>query len=151
MNRRIVRINPLRDMVEMQRALDRFFDEAWNAKSNGNGNGFALPLDVIEHNNHYFVRADLPGVTEENIEISLDGDVLHIAADIPGTVIDDEAEDLRLLMNERRSGRYSRSLTLSKAVDADKVEALYENGVLTLSLPFVPEVQPRQISISRKA
>ena len=147
MNRRIVRINPLREVVEVQRALDRFFDEAWQAADTSDPEAYALPLDVIERDNAYWVRASLPGSSEDHINISLDGDVLEISAEIPDAVV--EEGETRTLLQERRTGRFSRRLTLNKGVDAENVDASYDNGVLTLHLPFVPEVQPRQISIKR--
>lgn len=143
MNRRVIRVNPFREMVEMQRALDRFFDDAGTAYTSGVAS-YTLPVDVIETANAYRVIADLPGLNDEDIAVSIDNDVLSIVAEFPAVEV---AEDERSLMNERRVGKFSRHLTMGKTVDADAVEAVYEDGVLVLTLPFVPEVQPKQIAI----
>lgn len=150
MNRRVIRVNPIREMVEMQRALDHFFDEAWRPY-NTNGDlegtaGFKLPLDIIERDDRYIISAALPGIADDSIDLSIDDNVLHIVAELPEPAL---AEGERILLNERRYGKFGRSLRLTKPVDVEAVEASFDNGVLTLELPFVAEVQPRKIDIKR--
>lgn len=153
MNRRVIRVNPIREMVEMQRALDRFFDDSWRPYANGNDDadlgqheGFSLPVDVIERDNRFIISAALPGTADDSIDISIDDNVLHIVAELPAPEL---ADGERVVLNERRYGKFVRSLRLNKPVDVDNVAATYDNGVLTLELPFVPEVQPRKIGIRR--
>lgn len=152
MNRRVIRVNPIREMVEMQRVLDRFFEDAWRPYGNDNGaavshtDAYTLPLDVVERDNRYIISAALPGILDDSIDISIDDSVLHIVAEIPAPAVDDGE---RVVLNERRYGKFMRSLQLGKPVDVDNVEATFENGVLWLELPFVPEVQPRKIGIKR--
>jgi len=143
MGRRMVAVNPFREMVEMQRALDRFFDEAGRSIG-GNGVAFALPLDVIETKDGYRVIADLPGVNEEQVSVTINDNVLSIEVEFP---VIELGENERYLLNERRTGKFSRHITLGKPVNTEAVEAVFENGVLTLTLPLVPEVQPKQIPI----
>lgn len=149
MNRRIIRVNPIREMVEMQRALDRFFEDAWRnsdtTAENGTVDAYTLPVDVLENNERYIVSASLPGGSDEHIDISLDNDTLFIVAELPEIIANEESE--RILIQERRTGKFARRLRFNRAIDAENVEASLSNGVLTLSLPVVPEVQPRQIQI----
>lgn len=144
MNRRMVVVNPFREMVEMQRVLDRFFDEAGKSFTAGNSHVFTLPVDVVESADAYRIVADLPGVTEDAISVSIDDNVLSIEVEFPALEI---GEHERQLISERRAGKYSRHLTLGKPVNTEATEAVFANGVLMLTLPFVPEVAPKQITI----
>lgn len=139
----IVRWNPFREMAAMQTALDRAFDQAWRNSSWPTQNA-SFNLDVHESDTHYTVVADLPGLSADSINVRLHEGVLTISAEVVRT---EPAEGTRVHIQERVVGTLSRSLNLPQPVNADAVEATYENGVLTLALPKVPEVQPRQISI----
>lgn len=145
---RIVRWNPVREMVAMQSALDRLFDEAWRGASANNPEGinsFNLPLDLHESDDAYTIVTEIPGVSVENINIRLDDNTLLIDAEIPEQTI--EKEGTRTLVKERRYGKFSRQIRLPYEVNADAVEASFENGVLHLHLPKVPAVQPKQIAV----
>ncbi len=138
----IVRWNPFREMAAMQSVLDRALDQAWRAS--WPTQNAAFNLDVHETDTHYTVVADLPGLTTDSINVRLHEGVLTISADV---VRPEVAEGTRVHIQERFYGSLSRSINLPQPVNADAVEATYENGVLTLDLPKVPEVQPRQINI----
>lgn len=139
----LMRWNPVREMAAMQSALDRLFDENWrNARSDSN----ALALDVHENTTHYTVTTAMPGVKAEDVKVSLHEDVLTITGEIqrPET---EQKEDERVLVRERMYGTFTRSLRLPQPVKADSIEANFENGVLTLTLPKREEAQPRQIPV----
>lgn len=138
----LIRWNPIREMSAMQSAMDRLFDETWRGVRGSEGG--LLALDVIETDAAYTLRANLPGVDADAINVNLHEGVLTIGAEIKR---EEAAEGTRLLVQERAAGRYQRSITLPQPVDADSVEAAYEDGVLLLTLPKVPEVQPRQIPV----
>ncbi len=142
----IVRWNPVREMDAMQNAMDRLFDETWrnwqpfySAESGAN----ALALDVHENDNSYVVTTALPGVQPENVNIKLHNDLLTIEGEIPQQT----TENARSLMQERFYGRFSRTIRLPQPVNRDAVEAVFENGVLTLTLPKSPEAQPKTIPV----
>ena len=141
---KITRWNPFREMMTMQGALDRLFDETWSPFE-GHLSDMGLAIDVDENDQHYIVKTDLPGVQAENIHVHMDGDFLSIEAEIPEQV--EEKKEGRTLMKERRYGKFSRRIHIPQPIKADDVEANFENGVLTLTLPKSPEVQPRQITI----
>lgn len=138
---RIVRWNPVREMAAMQNALDRMFEETWrNVQDFEN----ALALDVYETDNSYIIHATLPGMNPDDINVTLHDGNLTISGEL---VKPEMGEDVRVLANERGTGRFTRSLNLPHAVNMDGIEAEYHAGILELTLPKVPEVQPRKIAI----
>ena len=139
----MIRWNPIREMIAMQNAFDRSYNENWRTiRANAEAQ---LPLNVYENDNAYVLVASLPGVGAENINISWHDDVVTIAAELPQTQF--EGENVKAHIVERAYGKVSRSLRLSRPVDTEAVEAVYENGVLTLTLPKSPEAQPRVIPV----
>ncbi|MEO0562079.1 MAG: Hsp20/alpha crystallin family protein, partial [Chloroflexota bacterium] len=142
----VIRRNPVREMAAIQSAMDRFFDETWR---NFEGNTDAtLAVDVHESDQNYLLMANLPGVNSDDIDITLHDGTLTISADLPQPEVN---EGVRVRVQERAYGSYSRSLRLPKAVDGDSVEAAYDNGVLVLTLPKSADAQPRQIPIRANA
>ena len=141
----LVRWNPVREMATMQNAMDRLFDDVWrNSRSTFAGN--VLLLDVHETDDAYHVTSEMPGVNADQISINIRDGVLTIGAEIEQEAVD---ENTRVLLRERSYGKFSRSITLPQAVNADDVEATYDDGILTLTLPKVPEVQPKSIPVKK--
>jgi HSP20 family protein len=141
----LIRWNPVREMAAMQSAMDRLFDETWRgARPTIAGN--AMALDVYETDKAYTIHAALPGVNPDQINISYQDDVVTLSGEVEQPKFD-EGENHRVLVFERSYGKFSRSIRLAQAIDADNVQADYENGVLTLTLPKAPEAQPRLIPV----
>lgn len=140
----LVRWNPFREMAEMQRALDRMFEDTWRGAWPTTFAGNTLTLDVIETDTNYTASVALPGIEPDHINVKMQDDTLTISAELPQPALPDNA---RVLIQERPYGQFTRSVRLPQPVQTDKVEATYENGVLTLVLPKLPEVQPKQISV----
>lgn len=105
---------------------------------------FSLALDVEEHEDGYTVKANLPGVKAEHIELNLHDNVLTLTAE---TKEEHKEENARMLIQERRYGKYSRSLRFPIAVDAEHVEAEYHDGVLTISVKKAPEATAKRIAV----
>jgi HSP20 family protein len=99
----------------------------------------------VERNNEFVVKAELPGVKKEDIDVSVENGVLTINAETRSET--EEKEGDRVIRQERRYGKYVRSLRLGKAVDEKKVKASYRDGVLELVLPKAEEVKPKKISV----
>lgn len=130
----LVRWNPSTLFNEFDRLME-------NAPRNRT---LTVALDVAENEDGYVVVATIPGVNAEDIEIVLEDGVLSIKGEIPSNnLINDEQYHIR----ERRFGKFSRSIRFPADVDADNIEATYENGVLTLAVPKVEEVKPRRIAV----
>ncbi|HEX2621747.1 MAG TPA: Hsp20/alpha crystallin family protein [Phototrophicaceae bacterium] len=144
----IIRWNPVREMAAMQSLMDRMFDDTWRSvRPFAEVEGSTLALDVHEDKETYVVTTSLPGVSADNIQINLHDDILTIEAEIPQKKV--EQEGTRALVQERVYGKYSRQIRLPQAVNSDKVEAQYEDGVLTLTLPKADHVLPRSIPVKR--
>ena len=135
-------------MYNLSRALDQAFgsDLAWS--STGNRPQFWLPvIDAYETERAFVVEADLPGVHPENVEISFEQNTLTIKGTRAPTLQAPEKGELRVFTAERVSGDFARSVRLPEYVDGDKIEAHYNNGVLTVTVPKAPSALPRKIAI----
>ena len=141
----IVRWNPYREMANMQSAMDRMFEDVWK----GNFPPFAgctdtPALDIHETDTAYEVAVPLAGINPDDIHVKLHENTLTISGELPQPKVEDNR---KVVVQERYYGKFSRSVSLPQSVDANNVEATYDNGVLKLTLPKLPEAQPKQISI----
>jgi HSP20 family protein len=146
----IVRWNPVRDMVSLREAMDRLFEDSfvrprsWLSPVEGVS---TLALDVLENDDDVTVRASVPGLKPEDIEISVRGETLTIKGE---TKDEKEEKSGNYHLRERRYGAFQRSIVLPTLVNADKAQAEFEQGVLTLTLPKVEAVKPKSIKIKPK-
>jgi HSP20 family protein len=106
----------------------------------------SLALDVAEKDDAFIVKASVPGVPAEDVEVTLTDNVLTIKGEMKA---DKEINEENYHLRERRFGSFMRSVTLPTAVDADKIEAVNENGVLTLTLPKAEAVKPKKIEVKK--
>ena len=144
----LVRWDPIREMMQLQNAVDRLFESELASTTplwRQSATAWMLPLDVIETEDEFIVKASIPGINPDDLDISLTDNVLTIKGEIKV----EEAEDVRYHLRERRFGMFQRSISLPVPVNADKVEAVFENGVLTLHIPKAEEVKPKHISIKK--
>jgi len=139
----IVRWNPFREIAAMQNMMDRLVDEAWQDVRPFNGNN-TLPLDIHENEDSYIVVANIPGLNPDDININLHDNTLTIDVEIAQPEV---AEGTRVLVQERFYGRLTRRFGLPQPVNTENVEATYDGGVLTLTLPKTAEAKPRQIPV----
>ena len=143
----IVRWDPFREMMSLRDVMDRLVDDAFVRPTSGLGMLHAPAVDVIENEDEVVVKASLPGVRSDDINISITGDMLTIRGEAKSER--DEEKD-NYILRERRFGSFSRSLALPTSVVADKAKAEFENGILTLSLPKAEEVKPKTITVKAK-
>lgn len=106
---------------------------------------YAPPLDITERENEYVIHAEMPGVDKDAIDISLADGVLTITAESRRE--HEEKEGDRVIRQERRYGKFSRSVQLGTQVDEKNVKATYKDGVLELVLPKAEEVKPKKITV----
>ena len=143
----LTRWEPGRELRTMRSLMDRFFDEPFFSSPalwSQRGDNFPVPLDVIEEDGQYVVKASMPGITPEDVEITLTENVLTIKGE---TQRENEKNDSSYHVRERHYGSFLRHLTLPVPVSADKVEATFENGVLTLRLPKSEAAKPKKIAV----
>ena len=140
----ITRWDPIRDMISMRQAMDRLLEEAFARGTETRGTGaWLLPMDAYITDDAIVIRADVPGLSPDDLEITLEGDTLSIRGEIKR----EEANDRKYVLLERPTGKFERTLTIGTPIDHDKVEASFKNGVLTLTLPKAEAVKPRQITV----
>ncbi len=141
---KIARWDPLRDMITMRQTVDRMLDEAFARGSESRGTGaWLLPMDAFITEDAIIIRADVPGLKPEELDITMEGDTLTIRGEIQR----EEETGRKYVLLERPTGKFERTLSINTPIDHDKVEASFSNGVLTLTLPKAEAVKPRQIAI----
>jgi HSP20 family protein len=141
----LTRWDPNREMQSMRSLMERFFGEPLGGYGFGWPRGdMSLALDVAEEKDAYVVKATVPGVKPEEIDVTMVNNVLTIRGEMKE---DQEINEESYHLRERRWGSFSRSVTLPNTVDADKIEANYDQGVLTLRVPKVESMKPRKIAI----
>ena len=142
----LVQYKPSRDMMTLREAMDQLFDEAFTRPFGMSE--FSMPaIDLYQTNEDVIVKAELPGMTAEDVEISVAGDMLTLKGEIQRK---DEREDAAYLIREQRYGRFERSLMLPTEVQSDKAQAEFENGILTVTLPKAEQVRPKTITVKVK-
>ena len=142
---KLVRWNPYREMVGMLNAMDRLVDsDTLDRRYVARPTNWGLALDVTESEDDYTLKASLPGIAPEDIDISFEKDLLTIKGE---SKEEQEVEDRRYHLRERRYGSFCRSIRLPKAIDAENIEANYEAGVLSLRLPKLEEAKPKRIEV----
>ena len=128
--------------------LDQLFDRLPHGTGDRIQSGWVPSVDFEDRGDHYLVTADLPGVKPEDVEISLDGDVLHIKGErLAETDTGDEGGERRYHRAERVYGAFQRSFRLPADVDPDTVEAHGKNGVLHVRIGKHIATQPRRITV----
>ena len=140
--------DPITDLVTMQQAMDRMFDEAWERRGGGWRRGervAALPVDVYSTANELVVQASVPGLNAEEIEITIEGDTLTIKGETKPPL-----DNVEYHIQERRFGPFGRTLTLNVPVQAEQAEASFDKGLLTLTIPKAEEVRPKVIQVKSK-
>ncbi len=125
--------------------LSRLFDFALPTRDSGLFSGWTPALDVYDEKDNFVVKAELPGLKKEDIDINVHNGVLTISGERKQEAEKKEGQTFR---SERYFGRFQRSVTLPAAVDVSKVKASYKDGVLTIDLPKAEEAKPKQIAIS---
>jgi HSP20 family protein len=143
----IVRWEPLREMSSLQTEMNRLFNTMFESPTVGNSGTrrWTPAMDLVETEDHFVLRADLPGMREEDVAIELEDNVLTVSGERKA---DHEENGEGFYRVERAFGSFSRSLTLPRGVDAGAVTAGFTNGVLEVRIPKPEQRKPRKISIS---
>ncbi len=138
----------LSDVQALQNRIGRLFDEAMRGWPGEDGSpmigSWAPPVDIFEDHDSVQIAAELPGVKPEEVKISLENNVLTIRGE-KRQVAEEKTEHVHRY--ERCYGVFERSFTVPSTVDADRIQASYEHGVLTVRLPKVEKTKPRQIAV----
>jgi len=139
----LVRFDPFRDIGAVRDEMDRVFGRAFGERL---ARTWTPALDVLETTNEIILKAEVPGLKAEDIEVEFDDNVLTISGE---RAFEETSEDGSYHRVERAYGTFSRSVTLPRGIKANDVSADVTDGVLTVKVPKADEVKPRKISVSQ--
>lgn len=142
----VTRWDPFQDMLSLREAMNQLVEESFVRPATGqNGKNFVPALDLSETTEGYLVEAALPGLKPEDVEVTVENNVLTIKGETRQEVDDKQRNFHRI---ERRFGSFQRTIGLPTTVKADAIQASLTNGVLRLEIPKAEEVKPRKISVN---
>jgi HSP20 family protein len=148
----LMRWSPYREMVSLRDALDRLFERSltqpfrdWPERVES---GRSISVDMYESDGNLVVNAELPGLKPEDVDISLSDNRLTIKGEFQ---TEDEGERGNVYYQERRYGKFERSFALPTGIDTDAIDAEFEDGVLTVTLPKPEEAKPKKIPVKARS
>lgn len=146
----LVRWDPVREIDTLQGEMNRLFSTFFDTPTNRGGNGSVarrwIPaMDLMETGDHFVLKADLPGMTEADVNIEVEKNVLTISGE---RKTEHEAKHEGYYRLERATGSFSRSLTLPEGIDAGAVTATFDNGVLEVRIPKPEQAKPQKVQIA---
>src|SRR3954452_13491985 len=146
----LIRWEPAREINSLQQEMNRLFNTFFDSPAPAGGNGGGVrrwipAMDLVETDEHFVLRADLPGLSQGDVDLSLEDNVLTLSGERKA-----EHEDRRegFFRMERATGSFSRSLTLPEGVDGDAISARFDKGVLEVQIPKPEQRKPRKLQIS---
>ncbi len=145
----LIRWEPARELQSIQQEMNRLFGTFFDSPT-GEGHGGLMrrwvpAMDLLEENDHFVLRADLPGLDEGDVNVELEDNVLTISGERKSEHQDNKDGYFRI---ERGSGNFSRSLTLPEGIDPESIQARFEKGVLEVIVPKPEQRKPRRVAIN---
>ncbi len=138
------------DLWNMQREINRVFDHFMGGSQDDGSLGLSMwtpAVDIVERENEYEVKIELPGVSKDDVKITLESNVLTIRGEKKQEK-EEKSENLHRV--ERSYGSFQRSFTLPTTVKSEKIDARYSDGILVITLPKAEEAKPKQIEVKVK-
>jgi len=130
----LMRFDPFRE-------VDRVFEQAFSQARQA-----SIPMDAYRHEDSFVIHLDLPGVDPDSIDLTVERNVLTVSAERHWQPVEGD----QVIATERRQGTFSRQLFLGDGLDADRIHATYEAGVLTVTIPVAPSAKPRKIEVANE-
>ena len=148
----LIRRDPFDEMVSWNRAMNRMFDRFYGDDEVRFSDRFNLhmPLDVIENDDEFVVKADIAGIDPEDVEITYTNNTLTLKGEVKDER-EEGKENSRYHVRERRYGSFVRSISMPGTIDVENIKADSENGVLVLHLPKKEEIKPKRIEVKVNA
>jgi HSP20 family protein len=151
----LTRWEPTREMMTLRDAMDRLFDDAFTRPFSlirEGGSTWSSPaIDMYQTDNEVVVKAALPGIKADEVQINVTGDTTAPVVTIKGEMKrEEEKKDKSWHIREQRWGAFERSVQLPTGVISDKAKADFDNGILTITLPKSENVKPRTITVKTK-
>jgi HSP20 family protein len=144
---KLIRWQPVNDMLSLREAMDRLFEDSWvsnRAWGNLPGAWSEPTLDVYETPETVVVKAVVPGIKPDDVDITIKGNYLAISGE---SKEESETKDKNYLRRESRIGTFSRMVELPAGLQNDKADAKFEDGILTITFPKAEEVKPKKIQV----
>jgi HSP20 family protein len=146
----LIRWEPVRELNTLQSEMNRLFNNLFDAPPHNGGNAGTLrrwipAMDLVETDDDFVLRADLPGLSDGDVNVELEDNVLTISGERKSEHEERKEGYYRV---ERASGAFSRSLTLPEGVNAEAIKASFDKGVLEVRIPKPEERKPRKVAIS---
>jgi HSP20 family protein len=142
----VTRWNPTTAYLTNREPFFRLFDSFFNSDAQGEETrAWVPPVDIQENGDAYLFHAELPGMSKEDIHITLENSVLRLSGE---RKFEKDAKKENYHRVERTYGTFTRTFTLPTQVDPEKVQAAFENGILTITVPKAEQAKPRRIAIS---
>jgi HSP20 family protein len=139
----ISRWEPVKDFMTLRQALDRLFEDSFVRPGRMyESTSSALPLDIFTNKDAIVIRASVPGIRPDDVGITIEGSTVTIRGETKPTT-----DCVTYLLQEQRYGPFSRSIDLAIPVQAEKADASFKNGVLTLTIPKAEEIKPKVIKV----
>ncbi|HEY9153388.1 MAG TPA: Hsp20/alpha crystallin family protein [Anaerolineales bacterium] len=143
----LIRWEPEREMMTLREAMDRLFDDAFTRPLTLTGSWRGPALDMYQTDDDVVVKAALPGMKADDVQINITGDVLSIKGEMKEK---NETKEKNYHIREQRWGTFERSVMLPTSVVSDKTKAEFEDGILTITLPKAEEVKPKIVTVKAK-
>jgi HSP20 family protein len=141
----ISRWDPFRDLMSIQNELNRLFGRTYAGGESEAGSGTWMPaLDVFETQDKFIVKVELPGLNPDEVDVSVEDSTLTIRGE---RKFYEDVSDDSFHRVERRYGAFQRSLSLPQTADAERIEASFDRGVLTVEVPKAEQAKPKKIQI----
>ncbi len=141
----MARWDPFRDLMSIQNELNRLFGRTYAGEAgSGTGGAWVPPLDIYETEDRFVVTLELPGIAAEDVDVSVEDSTLTVRGERKFYSEVDEDSFHRV---ERRYGQFVRSLSLPSTADAERIQASFDKGILTIEVPKAEQAKPRKITV----
>ena len=147
----LIRWEPARELNSLQNEMNRLFNTFFDTSTAGGGGNGVTPrrwipaMDLVETDDHFVLRADLPGLSEDDVKVEFENNILTISGERTAEQEEKRSGFYRL---ERATGSFSRALTLPDGIDVDAVAASFDRGVLEIRIPKPEERKPKRVAIA---
>jgi HSP20 family protein len=141
---KLVRWDPFQELVSINNRLSRTLGEAFPGAAEDSFGAWAPPVDIFEKNDHLVIRAEIPGVAKDDMDVRIENGVLTLRGERKHETEVKEANAYRM---ERVYGTFTRSFSLPTTVDATKIAATYKDGILEVTVPKAETAKPKKVDI----
>ena len=141
---KLVRWDPLQELLAVSNRLNRTINEPFTRRTEDSFGAWAPPVDIFERQDHLVIRAEVPGIQKEDMDVRIENGVLTLHGERKE---EKEVNEVNAHLVERVYGSFTRSFSLPTTVDATKVTAVYKDGVLEVTVPKIETAKPKKVEI----